>query len=240
MNCILLKAFEVDENDVAIISDDRFTHVKKILKSCPGDTLTIGIIGGQLGSGKITAMSDSSMTLHCHCTDQPPAKRTLSMVLALPRPIMLKRILKNMAEFGISDIHLIHSSKVEKSYWQSPQLSNAAIELCFIEGLSQAKDCILPTITQYKAFKPFVQDILPTLLIHTQGFVAHPYHSKTPPLASDNSRLITIGPEGGFTEFEIELLKTAGLQAIHLGPRIYRVENAVTILTQQLSLDNLA
>jgi RsmE family RNA methyltransferase len=45
---------------------------------------------------------------------------------------------------------------------------------------------------------------------------------------------LVIGPEGGFIPFEIELLEKNGFQAVTLGPRILRVENAIPALAGRL------
>ncbi len=46
--------------------------------------------------------------------------------------------------------------------------------------------------------------------------------------------LLTVGPEGGFIPYEVEKLNEAGLKAISPGPRIMRVETALTAFIAKL------
>ena len=200
-----------------------------------GDTLQVGKINGNMGTAQIIAIDAKQLILRVDLSQPPPAALPLVLVLALPRPQMLKRILQNIAEFGIKELHLINSNKVEKSYWQTPSLQADAIEQRLRQGLSQAKDTVLPAVHLHPRFKPFVEDALPTLIAHRDAFIAHPYTEQAAPAASTQPRLLVIGPEGGFSDYEVERMQQQGVQAFTMGSRIYKVENAVSLLSQQLS-----
>jgi RsmE family RNA methyltransferase len=92
----------------------------------------------------------------------------------------------------------------------------------------------LPTLHIAKRFKPFVEDELPALLAGKKAYVAHPGLGRACPHATQDSTVLVIGPEGGFIPYEVELLQKAGCEGIHLGPRILRVENAVSVLVAKL------
>lgn len=237
MNSLLLAEHEISSDNTATLQtpDARFMHIKNVLKSEQGQSLNIGQINGLLGTGVIAELNKTKAVIVCEFDKTPPKKLPLTIVLALPRPKMLKRILRNIAECGVSELHLIHSYKVEKSYWQTPVLSDEKIERYLLEGLSQAKDTVLPSVHQHRLFKPFTEDILPTLCQGKEAFIAHPYQAMPCPSPSTEPRLIVIGPEGGFIDYEVNLLQQQGLQTIEMGPRIYKVETAVTLLTSMLS-----
>lgn len=238
MNCLLLAASEINADNNATLKapDARFLHIQNVLKSEQGNKITIGQINGQLGTGVLTTLTPTQAVIACEFSNAPPKKLPLTIVLALPRPKMLKRILRNIAELGVSELHLIHSYKVEKSYWQTPVLTNNLIEQYLLEGLSQAKDTVLPTVTQHRLFKPFAEDVLPTLCQGKEAYVAHPYKAEPCPEPSTEARLVVIGPEGGFIDYEVNLLQQQGLKTIEMGSRIYKVETAVTLLTKMLSV----
>lgn len=233
MNCLLLHPSEISNNHAALYAgDERFKHLQQILKISEGQNICAGVVGGLMGKANIQSINEQHIKLDCKFDQTPPAKLPLTIILALPRPKMLRRILQNIAELGVSELYLINSYKVEKSYWQTPRLETKSIEQALLNGLSQAKDTVLPKVHCKRLFKPFVEDELPAIIKGKEAFVAHPYQSEPYPKPSTQGRVIAIGPEGGFTEYEVNLLKKQGLASIIMGERIYKVENALTLLTQ--------
>ncbi len=129
---------------------------------------------------------------------------------------------------------LLHTRRVEKSYWQSPELDPAKIHEHLVLGLEQARDTVLPEVNLAKGFRPFVEERLPKLLEGRRGLVAHPGMAQACPTGLEAPTVLFIGPEGGFIPFEVERLLAAGCEGIHLGPRILRVETAVVALLARL------
>jgi RsmE family RNA methyltransferase len=235
VNLLLFKPGELSAENSLTVSDTRLTHLHSVLNSQPGDSIKVGEIGGRMGRGFITQLDENSAELQCTLTEPPPEKIPVTLILALPRPKMLRRILRAIAEFGVAELHLINSYRVEKSYWQTPVLAPEVIEDYLLQGLSQSRDTILPTVHCHQRFKPFVEDQLPTLLADRQGFLAHPGDYPACPRQVTEDSLLVIGPEGGFIPYEVEKLEQAGCQTVSLGPRILRVENAVTSLLGRLA-----
>lgn len=236
MNIILLKPSDFIEDSLAKLTGQAFDHCIKTLKVKLGDTIQIGLINDSLGYGQIIQISSSDIIIKTELNTPPPAKIPLKIILAMPRPKVLKRVLRNIAEFGVDEVILLNAYKVEKSYWQSPIIADA--ERYFQEGLEQAKDCKMPTLSIQKRFKPFIEDVLPSLITGIETFVAHPYSNAAAlqeAKPSTTSRWVVIGPEGGFIPYEIDKLIEAGCKPLTMGKRIYRVENAVSLLVQGLS-----
>jgi RsmE family RNA methyltransferase len=119
---------------------------------------------------------------------------------------------------------------VEKSFWQSPWLQPKKIEENLTLGLEQAKDTIMPNVYLKKLFKPFIEDELPTIAENSQKWVAHPGSELSCPRHFTEQSTLIIGPEGGFVPYEINRLQEQGFKVINMGPRILRVETAVTTL----------
>ncbi|MDY6816692.1 MAG: RsmE family RNA methyltransferase, partial [Pseudomonadota bacterium] len=142
--------------------------------------------------------------------------------------------LQTCAALGIKDIWLINSYKVEKSFWQTPWLSEDNLRENLALGLEQARDTVMPTVHIRKLFKPFVEDELPGILAGKRALVAHPGTPMPCPVHLDEPAVLCVGPEGGFTPYEVAKLEEAGCQGVHLGPRILRVETAVPVLASRL------
>lgn len=196
--------------------------------------LRVGEIDGLVGEGRILEIDDTRATLSVSLQQPPPPKLPLCLVLALPRPKMLRRILRGIAEFGVPELHLINSYRVEKSYWHSPLLAPATLREFLLQGLEQSRDTVLPSVHCHHRFKPFVEDTLPQMAKEKGALLAHPGDYPPCPRGVFGDTLVVIGPEGGFIPYEVEKLQSAGCQAVSLGPRILRVEHAVTALLGRL------
>jgi RsmE family RNA methyltransferase len=199
-----------------------------------GDSLRVGQIGGLLGSAELLRLEAHEAELRVTLDSAPPAKLPLTLLLALPRPKMLRRVFQTVATMGVPKVILVNSYRVEKSFWQTPFLEPHAIREQLILGLEQARDSVLPEIIIEKRFKPFVEDRLPQLTQGTLGLVGHPGNFPACPRAVTEPVTLAIGPEGGWIPYEVDLLNKAGLQPVQLGDRILRVETAVTALLARL------
>jgi RsmE family RNA methyltransferase len=234
MNLLLLEEGDLTGDNTAIVRERRHRHTVDIKGAGIGDTLPAGVLNGPVGTATITAQTADSTTVSLALDGTPPAPLPLTLVMALPRPKMLRRILRMIAELGIKELHLINSFKVEKSYWQSPLLADHAIREYFIAGLEQVGDTRMPACTLHHRFRPFAEDTLPGLLADKAGVLADPAGTTDWPCGHRQPALLAIGPEGGLIPFERELLLTQGLMPCSLGSRIYRVETAVPLATQSL------
>lgn len=232
----MLEPGERDADGVARIRGERLAHLREVQQYRAGDRLRVGETGGGLGSGEILAMDANEAVLRVDALDgAPPPALPCTLVIALPRPKMLKRILVDTTSLGIKRICLINSWRVDKSYWSSPLLAPAAIaDKCRL-GLAQAIDTRLPQVTLHTRFRPFVEDELPALIGTSRALVAHPAGATPCPREVTGALTLVIGPEGGFIPFEIDLLCAAGCTAVTLGPRVLRVDTAIPALLGRLS-----
>jgi len=253
MNLILLNKNELDSYGLATLVGRRAKHICEVIKPTVGDKLNAGIIDGDIGKAEVIAITGSDGTANEASVslkmendtlrDSSPAAIDISLVIALPRPKVTRRIIGLCTECGVKDIHFINSYRVEKSFWQSPLLSDDKVHKQIILSLEQSKDTQLPRIHFHKRFKPFVEDQLPEIAKGKQALVAHPYNAKinidsrADELADlkTQPRIIAVGPEGGFIPYEIELLQQAGFDTLGLGPRIYRVETVIPLLLGKLA-----
>lgn len=235
MNLLLLEPEDLIATDRALLCGRRLRHLQEVHRAAVGDTLRVGLLNGGMGLGSVLRLAPHEAEISFAPLEQPPpAKLPLTLLLALPRPKMLKRVLQTVASMGVPRLVLLNSYRVEKSFWQTPFLSAEAIRDELILGLEQARDTVLPEVWIEKRFKPFVEDRLPALTAGTLGLVGHPGDYAACPRAVQQAVTLAIGPEGGWIPYEIEQLQAAGLQPVQLGERILRVETAVPALLARL------
>lgn len=234
MNLLLLDASELNDRQEACLTDRRHQHLKTIHKPSVGDQFKAGVINGLVGSAVILEHTQDFTQVQLTLDAQPPAQLPVTLLLALPRPRMLARSLEHLSTLGVKSIHLLHTARVEKSYWQSPELRPDKIHQHLLLGLEQARDTLLPQVSLHQRFKPFVEDTLPELSSNSRKLVAHPGPYSECPRGLQEQVTLAIGPEGGFVDYEIDKLVAAGFQPVQLGERILRVETAVTALLARL------
>ncbi|MHA7927138.1 MAG: 16S rRNA (uracil(1498)-N(3))-methyltransferase [Marinobacter sp.] len=234
MNLALLFDEDFVAPDRAVLRGRRLAHLQSVIKAVSGDIVPVGQADGQMGTGEVVRLTDTEAELRVTLNQAPPEPLPLTLILAMPRPKMFRRILQTCAALGVKDLWLINSYKVEKSFWQTPWLSDERLRENLALGLEQAKDTLMPRVQIRKLFKPFVEDELPALIKGKQALVAHPGTSTPCPVHLNRPSLLCIGPEGGFIPYEVEKLEEAGCQSVHLGPRILRMETAVPVLVSRL------
>ena len=229
MNLLLLGADEINADGVATLTDRRAKHAFEVLRVQAGQTLRVGMRGGLIGSGEVLEKDRQRLVLRVQLNELPPQRLGVDVLLAVPRPKALKRVVSCLASLGVGRVVLLNAARVERSYFDSKVLAPAFLDEWLQLGLEQARDTTAPTIEVRERFKPFVEDELSTwLTTNTKALVPHPgarQHLK--PTPREQHVTVAIGPDGGWVPFEVELLAANGFTPVALGPRILRVENAV-------------
>ncbi len=237
MNLLLLEQDDfqfVGTDRLAQITDvRRLKHIHQTLNLTVGDSIKIGIRHGFKGAARIAEITPNSVSLsHVVLDTPPPSKIPLMLVLALPRPLVLRRLMMDVVTMGVERLVLLNSRSVEKSYWQS-QVFDEMDQIVTL-GLEQAGDTVAPVIELRPRFRPFVEDELPALVEGNTAIVAHPYATKVVPIGLTTPCVLVVGAEGGFIPFEIDLLEKSGCMPVSLGQRILRTETAVPLLIGRL------
>ena len=243
MNRILFSAEEVQPDGTVTLSDFRAEHIRNVLRADVGDTVRTGTLNGLIGTSRIERMDADSIrltTCHAHHAPEP----WIDLMLATPRPKVLRRLWPQLTALGVGRIVILNAFKVEKCYFSSQWLDPAFYTPLLIEGLMQAGNTRLPEVHIKPRFKPFVEDELDTmfptsarLLAHPKvahGVPAMPCHA---PVGSNKLRpVLAIGPEGGWTDFEMRLLTEKGFTPFSLGARTLRTDTATIALIAALML----
>ncbi|MGD0282695.1 MAG: 16S rRNA (uracil(1498)-N(3))-methyltransferase [Dissulfurispiraceae bacterium] len=231
MNLVLL--FQEDfigDSNLVRLKGHRLAHVRDVLRASAGDRLCVGIAGGNVGEGTIKLLDDDALEMEIKADSHPPHPLPVTVILALPRPKVLRRVIASITIMGVKSIILINAYRVEKSYWKSPFLEKAEMEKQIILGLEQARDTIFPEIMLRPLFKPFVDDELPGIIKGSLPFVAHPAAIEACPFDVKQPVTIAVGPEAGFIPYEIEKLIGCGFKPVRMGDRILTVETAIPAL----------
>jgi RsmE family RNA methyltransferase len=235
MNLILLFDDDfIDAQRVRLVGR-RQAYVRGVHRAALGDVLRVGRLNGRIGSGVIRALGAGELEMEVALERDPPAALPLALILALPRPKVLRGVLQGVASMGVKRIVLVNAWRVEKSFWASPALGVAALREQLLLGLEQGGDTVLPALELRTRLKPFVEDEAPALIAGTRALVAHPPAAHPCPHAVAGAVTVAVGAEGGFIPYEVELLQAHGFEPVTLGPRPLRVEHAVPALVGRLA-----
>jgi RsmE family RNA methyltransferase len=234
MNILLLSPDDLIGGSRARVTGRRLRHARDVLKLSEGDELSIGLLGGRMGAGTIVDINDASMDMDIRLDREPPAPLPVTVLLALPRPKVMRRVLFTMTVLGVKRIILFNTARVEKSYWQTPFLEQDAVRRQLILGLEQSRDTVLPQVLLRPLFKPFIEDEVPGLISGTIPLVAHPAAEAPCPRNVARPVTLAIGPEGGFVPYEIAKFLDAGFTAVKVGQRTLNLETAVPFLISRL------
>jgi RsmE family RNA methyltransferase len=235
VNLILLFPDDFLDDQRVRLTGRRREHVMHVHRAAVGDALIVGIAGGRIGTGEVTRIGEEALEMRVAMHEDPPKPLALTLVLALPRPKVLNRVIAGATSLGVKRIYLVNAWRVEKSYWKSPRLSEENLLAQRILGLEQARDTALPAIEVRRLFRPFVEEEeLPSIARDSLALVAHPTAVAECPRNVSQPVTLAIGPEGGFIDREIASLESIGFMPVALGPRILRVETAVPALLGRL------
>jgi RsmE family RNA methyltransferase len=148
----------------------------------------------------------------------------------------MRRLWAQVTALGVGRIMLTNAACVERNYFDTHVLTPVCYRPLLIEGLQQAADTHLPTVTVHKQLKPFVEDELDALVPRGLRLIADPLASGTARAVVRQHAparvLLAVGPEGGWNDFERRMLAAHGFHAIGMGPRTLRTDTAcIALLT---------
>ncbi|MEM7584979.1 MAG: RsmE family RNA methyltransferase [Acidobacteriota bacterium] len=255
MNLLLLEPEEIDAASRARLRGRRAEHIRSVLRAEAGQTLRVGVVGGGLGQGRVIQVDREAVELEIAIEAATPEMTTpqtttpktatpqtvswVDLIVGLPRPAVLHRVLQTVAVMGVGRLDLTASWRVEKSYFSSPVLRPESIRKHLLLGAEQGMTTRLPQVVQHRKLVPLLHELEvdpdppQRLLAHPDA--AEPIEAVWTP-APGRRLEIAIGPEGGWIDREVDSFLAAGFVACSLGPWILRVENAVTAALAQADL----
>ncbi len=232
MNRVLFTQDEISSSATIAVDDYRADHILRILRAKVGDSIRVGILNGAIGDAQVVGIDGKRVTL-APVWGKCPATSSLNLLLALPRPKVMKRLWAPLASLGLNKIIIVNAEKVERNYFDTHWLESENYMPLLVEGLVQAGDTLLPEVIVRRRFKPFVEDELDSLMPSGTRILAHPRERKRfSNIKNDNGKsvLLAVGPEGGWNEFELSLMQQHDFQCVSAGARVLRTDVACIAL----------
>jgi RsmE family RNA methyltransferase len=230
VNLILIEQNEMGDDGTVCLFGSRARHILGVLKALPGMSVRVGLINGPRGQATVLELSADRVVLGCAFEETAPPDPRIDLLLALPRPKVMRRLWAQLAAIGVGRIILTNASKVERVYFDTHVLQPETYRPLLIEGLQQAQDTQVPEVTIRKQFKILVEDELDILFPYGGRLLADPVApNRIRDLIFDDPGmrvLVAVGPEGGWTDYETDLLKRHGFRPVSMGRRTLRTDTA--------------
>mmetsp|Transcript_420 Transcript_420/g.734 ORF Transcript_420/g.734 Transcript_420/m.734 type:complete len:328 (-) Transcript_420:1717-2700(-) len=237
LNRLLVERDEVDHDNCVLPSGDfRSYHVAHVLRCQDGDNVRAGIVDGRMGTATVAWVEGGDLKLSGFRSfgHNPPEPPPVDLLLAIPRPKVLERLLADIASIGVARLILCNAYRVERCYFDSTLLQDPSrIRRQLIEGLMQAGcDTRVPEVTITRRLGAFLAEELAVFSKNELRILAHPCAgaltiSTFLSTRVDGRILIAIGPEGGWTDREVNMfVGTYGFSMAGLGDRVLRVDTA--------------
>jgi 16S rRNA (uracil1498-N3)-methyltransferase len=241
VNLLLLDPAEL-HRDEASLSDRRAAHIRGVLGAVAGDVLRAGVIGGPVGDAEVLAIDDGAVRVRFTPRGDAPPPLPVSLILAVPRPKVLSRVIQTVAAIGLARLDLVNAWRVDKSYLGSVRLDAARLADDLRLGAEQGETTHLPRVAVHPRLMGFLDERCPApsdaerrLIAHARGGLD--LEVALPPVPSPPRPIaLAIGPEGGWIEREVETFAARGFAVVRLGAPILRVEAAVTAALAQVAL----
>ncbi|GHV94199.1 ribosomal RNA small subunit methyltransferase E [Spirochaetia bacterium] len=233
MNLILFEDHELGKN--LSRRDERTIHLLKVLHKKAGDTFDAGILGGKRGSGRIEKINlDGSIFVSLEVHENSPPRLPIRAAVGFPRPIQIRRLLRDLSNLGIEAVDLMGTELGEKSYRDTKLLNDGGARAALIEGAVQSRDTTIPALAVFARLEDWLRErpwdratlrpgSIPLLIaadnVRPEGTMSRLSPTKRPVV-------LAIGSERGWSERERDLLEEAGFLRLSLGSRALRTETA--------------
>ena len=237
MNLLLLTGDDRLREERFVVRDRRHLHLTSVLKVEVGRLLRVGLWDGPTGSGRVVDVAPDRTEIEVEWTGAIPERPRVHLILAIPRPKSLKKLLPQIVALGVGHLTLLRSWRVAQPYLSSPILQPEVMRPLIADGLMQAGCTRPPKVESALRFQPFVDDIGAKLDAPTK-LVCHPRAERTVSTVrpGEDPAVVAIGPEGGWIDYELDAFVQAGFKPVSLGHRVLRVETACVALLANLSL----
>lgn len=225
--------------------DRRAHHIRTVLRLSEGDQLRAGIIGGSVGTATIVSVSKDGITMDFRPERAPDPPAPVELLLGHPRPIVLRRMLRDLSALGLRRIVVVPTELGEKSYYASNLWDDVRTPL--IEGAAQGGSTLVPELVRVSSLAEGIaaleSPVSARALLHADSSASGPPGPTDEPVSLDSAFAsvsgadspdatrvaVAVGSERGWTVTEIDELSRAGFRSCSLGRRVLRTESAALI-----------
>jgi 16S rRNA (uracil1498-N3)-methyltransferase len=220
------------------ISEDEQTHIVKVLRMRYGEEIFVTDGKGNLAKGNLVFEGKKvSLDVSEIKENLPNFSPQLHIAIAPTKNIdRIEFFVEKATEMGISEITLLQTEKTERK--------NLNIEKLRKQSIAASKQSLrfhFPIINDVIKFSDFIKDLTPqnTFVAHCNENLERIDLKKIQQNSTLKNITFLIGPEGDFSEKEIQLLAEKVIKAVSLGNQRLRTETAGIFVASWNYAENL-
>ncbi len=210
-----------------ILDGEQARHIAKSLRMRVGDMLTVTDGKGSDFGCQIDEIGKNTVTLtvcYKQASDSEPSCK-VTIYQGVPKGSKLEDIIQKCTELGaVRIVPTLTKRCVSRPDEKGARRKNERYRKIALEAAQQSGRGIVPEISEQMALKEAVQNDESELKI--LFYEGGGERLKSLVRSDVQSVSVYIGPEGGFDEAEVELLRENGAQVATLGRRILRTQTA--------------
>lgn len=216
------------KNDIIELMDQEADHASKVLRASEGDVLHIVDGDGGRYQGPIRRITKKTIQVEIeeHRQDPPPEPTLILGLGIIKKRDRLEFAVEKAVELGASRICLFRSRRTVKENVRMDRLESIAIS-----AMKQSLRAWLPEISFHHSFENMIDDFPDATVLAAHEKIETDVFDL--PDQEDETLLLLVGPEGGFTSEEISLLKRRNARLVSLGPNRLRTETAAVAFLSQ-------
>lgn len=213
-------------NGLAELTGQEATHATKVMRAREGDSLSIVDGKGGYYEGPIRRITNKSVQIEIEKRQQRP-KPEPSLVLGMgiiKKRDRLEFAVEKAVELGARRICLFRSDHTIKENVRMDRL-----ESIVLSAMKQSLRAWLPEVSLYRSFGDLLDAFPEASLLAAHEKVEADQHNMDFNLQGDGQLLLLVGPEGGFSDFEVEEVKARDGKLVSLGSHRLRTETAAVV-----------
>jgi 16S rRNA (uracil1498-N3)-methyltransferase len=203
------------------LGPDEARHIFKVLRKTAGQYIELTDGKGRLAKAIITVASKTgcSAVIEEIATPAEPAPSTVIAISPTKNPERIEWFVEKATEIGLRKIVPLLCARTERHTLKPERLEKIALS-----AMKQSMRCFMPEITEPQAYASFIAQAQGNILIAHCGTGTSQHISAS--LSHKQANTVLIGPEGDFTNEEIQAAISAGGRCVSLGSARLRTETA--------------
>lgn len=223
------RRFFVDEvrNGQARISGERALHLTRVLRIEPGQRFEVSD-NCRLYLAEVELARKQEVVFHIlEPLPLPEQTVRLHLLAALTKFDHFEWMLEKATELGVDTIVPVNTERSEKGLARAAVKRAERWNRILLEASQQSRRASIPRIEEPRGLKEAMGHEADARFVLLESGGAPPILKALPEqqLVSDTVAVLT-GPEGGWTDEEVESFQTSGWRGVSLGSRILRAETA--------------